>query len=47
VHPGALPKAGAAECVAKLKGNDAFWKYVDLTFGLMKTADDAADTTNL
>lgn len=47
VHPGALPKAGAAECVAKLKGNDAFWKYVDLVFGLMKTADDAPDTSNL
>lgn len=47
VHSGALPKAGAAECVAKLKGNDAFWKYVDLTFGLMKTADDAPDTSSL
>lgn len=47
VHPGALPKTGAAECVAKLKGNDAFWKYVDLVFGLMKTADDTADTSNL
>jgi len=47
VHPGALPKTGAAECVAKLKGNDAFWKYVDLVFGLMKTADDTTDTSNL
>lgn len=47
VHPGALPKAGASECVAKLKGNDAFWKYVDLVFGLMKTADDTTDTDNL
>ena len=35
VHPGALPKAGAAECVAQIKGNDAFWKYTDLVFGLM------------
>lgn len=47
VHPGALPKAGAAECVAKLKGNDAFWKYVDLVFELMKTADDIEPTDNL
>ena len=47
VHPGALPKAGAAECVAKLKGNDAFWKYVDLVFGLMKTEADTTSTDNL
>ena len=35
VHQTALPKASASECVAKLKGNDAFWKYIDLVFGLM------------
>ncbi len=35
VHQNALPKAGASECVAKLKGEDAFWKYIDLVFGLM------------
>lgn len=35
VHQGALSKAGAAECVAKIKGNEAFWKYIDLIFGLM------------
>lgn len=35
VHPNALPKAGASECVAKIKGNDAFWKYTELVFGLM------------
>ncbi len=47
VHPGALPKAAASECVAKLKGNDAFWKYVDLVFGLMKTEEPAPSTDNL
>jgi protein-disulfide isomerase len=47
VHPGALPKAIASECVSKLKGNDAFWKYIDLVFGLMKTEEDAAPTSNL
>lgn len=47
VHPTALPKAGAAECVAKLKGNDAFWKYIDLVFGLMKTEEPVATTENL
>ncbi|MCX6754383.1 MAG: thioredoxin domain-containing protein [Candidatus Nomurabacteria bacterium] len=47
VHQGALPKAVAAECVAKLKGNDAFWKYVDLVFGLMKTEEDTSAASNL
>lgn len=47
VHGGALPKAGASECVAKIKGEDAFWKYIDLVFGLMKTADDPEPTDNL
>mgnify|MGYP001811135146 CR=1 FL=1 len=40
VHQGAVSKTAAAECVAKLKGNDAFWKYINLTFGLIKTQDD-------
>jgi protein-disulfide isomerase len=35
VHSSALPKTIASECVAKIKGNDAFWKYIDLVFGLM------------
>jgi protein-disulfide isomerase len=47
VHQGALAKAGASECVAKLKGNDAFWKYVDLVFGLIQTEDTTTATSNL
>lgn len=46
VHQGAVYKTGAAECVAKLKGNEAFWKYVDLVFGLMKTAEDETKEAN-
>lgn len=47
VHPNALPKAGASECVANLKGNDAFWKYIDLVFGLMKTEEDTTGIDQL
>jgi len=47
VHPGALAKAGAAECVTKLKGNDAFWKYVDLVFGLIPDQTAAPATSEL
>jgi len=47
VHPNALPKAGAAECVAKLNGNDAFWKYVDLIFGLIQTQEDTSGLNKL
>ena len=47
VHQGALPKTAAAECVAKLKGEDAFWKYIDLVFGLMKTEEDTSSTDQL
>lgn len=47
VHQGALAKTVAAECVSQIKGEEAFWKYVDLVFGLMKTADDAPDISNL
>jgi protein-disulfide isomerase len=37
IHQNSLEKLVAAECVAKLKGNDAFWKYVDLIFGMLNT----------
>jgi protein-disulfide isomerase len=31
-HTSALPAAKASECVAKLKGNDAFWQFVNRIF---------------
>jgi len=37
IHQGSFEKLVAAECVARLKGNDAFWKYVDLLFGMINT----------
>lgn len=40
IHSGSFEKLVAAECVAKIKGNDAFWKYTDLLFGLLKTDND-------
>jgi protein-disulfide isomerase len=45
IHSGSFEKLVAAECVAKIKGTDAFYKYSDLLFGLLKTATDPV--TNL
>ncbi len=41
IHKNSFEKLVAAECVSKLKGNDAFWKYSELLFGLLKTTDDS------
>jgi len=32
LHPDAQKAAEAGECVSRLKGNDAFWDYLDLLF---------------
>lgn len=40
LHANALEKAVASECITKLKGNEAFWKYADLLFGMIKTSAD-------
>ncbi len=34
LHPNAKPAALASECVNELGGNSAFWKFVDLAFGV-------------
>lgn len=35
LHQHSFEKLVAAECVAKIKGNNAFWEYSDLLFGLL------------
>lgn len=37
LHQTSFEKLVAAECVTQVKGNDAFWEYTDLLFGLLKT----------
>jgi protein-disulfide isomerase len=44
LHQHSFERLIAADCVAKLKGDDAFFKYADLLFGLLKTEE--PDTTS-
>jgi protein-disulfide isomerase len=41
IHPNATPSANAAECVAALAGNDAFWQFTDAMFNSQATLGDA------
>lgn len=41
IHPQATPAASASECVASLKGNEAFWKYGALLFKNQSSLSDA------
>jgi len=43
VHQGAIAKTVAAECVNDIKGGNAFFKYIDLIFGLMKTEQESVE----
>lgn len=41
LHQHSFEKLVAAECIAKIKGNDAYWQYSDLLFGLLKTGNES------
>lgn len=45
LHQHSVEKLVAAECVAKIKGNDTYWKYADLLFGMLKTGSDSVEGT--
>jgi protein-disulfide isomerase len=49
IHPNALAKAEAAECVAGTAGEDAYWKYLQLLFdrgSAVVRRDQLADAAN-
>jgi predicted DsbA family dithiol-disulfide isomerase len=43
IHQNSFEKLVASECVAKIKGNNAFWSYVDLIFGMMNQQASVSD----
>jgi glutaredoxin len=45
--PNSIAKAIAGECVAQIKGNEAFWKYTKLTFDMLKTGEEKTFEDNL
>jgi len=46
LHPNAPKTAAAAECVASLGGNDAFWKFSNLIY-TDRTTNELANVTKL
>ena len=36
IHQHSFEKLIAAECIAKLKGSEAFWQYTDILFGMLQ-----------
>ncbi len=43
IHQNAMERAIAAECIAKIKGSDAFWKYADLLFKIVAPVEEPVD----
>ncbi|MBK5215710.1 MAG: thioredoxin domain-containing protein [Candidatus Pacebacteria bacterium] len=43
IHQNAMERAIASECVAQIKGNDAFWKYADLLFNIVAPEEEPVD----
>lgn len=41
LHQNSMTKVVAAECVGKLKGDEAYFKYSNLLFGLLKTGNES------